>query len=148
MSSKILFNVTYLCQIPCHECKKATRCKNSNPNSKREGEEIDKLVDGLKKARLFRRTGRYYVYILECSDGTYYTGYTPDIERRLKLHNAGKGARYTRDRRPVGLVWRKEYRYFKPAFLTEKRIKNLTRQQKEALVNGKRLHKVFMDAGK
>jgi len=81
-----------------------------------------------------KRCGRHFVYIVECRDGTYYTGYTPDLERRLKLHNNGRGAKYTRDRRPVNLVWSKEYRYFKRAFLEEKRIKKLTREQKEKLV--------------
>ncbi|MBN1353498.1 MAG: GIY-YIG nuclease family protein [Candidatus Omnitrophica bacterium] len=90
------------------------------------------------KQRKFKRSGSFWVYILECKDGTYYTGYTPDIEKRLKLHNAGKGAKYTRDRRPVKLVWCKEYKYFKKAFLEEKRIKRLTREQKEKLVYGKR----------
>lgn len=85
-----------------------------------------------------KRTGRYFTYILECQDGTYYAGYTPDLEKRIKSHNAGRGAKYTRDRRPVKLVWSKEYRYFKKAFLQEKRIKKLTREQKEELVNGKR----------
>jgi len=71
-------------------------------------------------------------------DGTYYTGYTNDLEKRFKEHNDGKrGAKYTRDRRPLKLVWSKEHRYFKKAFLEEKRIKALTRQQKEELVNGK-----------
>jgi putative endonuclease len=83
------------------------------------------------------RKGEYYVYIVRCADGTYYTGYTPDLERRIKLHNAGKGAKYTRDRRPVELAWYKEYKYFKKAFLEEKRIKGLTRPQKDKLVNGK-----------
>lgn len=85
-----------------------------------------------------RRKGKFYVYIVECQNGTYYTGYTPDLVRRIKLHNAGKGAKYTRDRRPVKLVWRKEYKYFKLAFLEEKRIKRLTREQKIKLINGKR----------
>ena len=83
----------------------------------------------------FRRTGKFYVYIVQCQDGTYYTGYTPDLENRLKSHNNGKGAKYTRDRRPVKLVWSKEYKYFKKAFLEEKRIKSLTRKQKEKLVD-------------
>jgi putative endonuclease len=96
----------------------------------------------------FKRLGKFYVYIVECRDGTYYTGYTPDIEKRIKLHNAGRGAKYTRDRRPVNLIWNKEYRQFKSAFLKEKRIKELTRKQKEDLVGGKRLDKVLMDAGK
>ena len=85
--------------------------------------------------RKFKRLGRFYVYIVECRDGTYYAGYTPDIEKRVKLHNAGRGAKYTRDRRPVKLIWRKEYKQFKSAFLEEKRIKELTRKQKEKLVS-------------
>lgn len=83
----------------------------------------------------FARSGKFYVYIVQCQDGTYYTGYTPDIEQRIRLHNEGKAAKYTRDRRPVKLVWCKEYKYFKPAFLEEKRVKKLTRKQKENLVN-------------
>jgi len=85
--------------------------------------------------REFKRTGRFFVYIVECSDGTYYTGYTPDLKKRLELHNKGKGARYTRDRGPVELVWHKEYKQFKRAFLEELRIKKLTRKQKEELID-------------
>ncbi len=81
-----------------------------------------------------KRKSRYYVYLVRCNDETYYAGYTGNLERRIKLHNEGKGAKYTRDRRPVKLVWRKEYKYFKPAFLEEKRIKGLTRKQKERLI--------------
>jgi len=83
-----------------------------------------------------KRTGAHYVYIVECKDGSFYTGYTPHIRKRVKLHNSGRGAKYTRDRKPVKLVWSKKYRYFKNAFLEEKRIKSLTRKQKEALVFG------------
>jgi len=84
-----------------------------------------------------KRTGKFFTYIVECADKTYYTGFTPDIERRIKLHNEGKGAKYTRARRPVNLVWYREYKYFKKAFLEEKRIKKLNRKQKEELVYGK-----------
>jgi putative endonuclease len=87
--------------------------------------------------RKFKRSGRFWVYVVECKDGSYYTGYTPDLKKRIILHNDGKGAKYTRDRRPVRLVWKKCYKYFKLAFLEEKRIKKLTRLQKEILVNGK-----------
>ena len=66
----------------------------------------------------FKRRRVFYVYVLECQDGTYYTGYTNDLENRLKLHNKGIGAKYTRDRRPVKLVWYEEYKYFKKAFKT------------------------------
>jgi putative endonuclease len=86
----------------------------------------------------FKRKGSFFVYITQCKDKTYYTGYTPNLKRRIKLHNKGQGAKYTRDRRPVKLVWSKEYKYFKLAFLEEKRIKRLTRKQKEKLVHGRR----------
>jgi len=83
----------------------------------------------------FKKHGIFYVYILRCRDGTLYTGYTPDILRRLKLHNRGRGAKYTRPRRPAKLVWLKTYRYFRYAFLEEKRIKRLPRREKERLIN-------------
>jgi len=76
----------------------------------------------------------YYVYIVECSDGTYYTGYTIDLENRIRLHNNGRGAKYTRSKRPVKLVWCEEYKCFKEAVKREAEIKKLTRKQKEELV--------------
>jgi putative endonuclease len=82
-----------------------------------------------------KRSGLFFVYILKCRDGTFYTGYTPDLARRLDLHNSGQGAKYTRSRRPVELVWCKEYRYFRCAFLAELKIKKLTRKQKELLID-------------
>jgi putative endonuclease len=82
----------------------------------------------------FIRKGTFYVYILECADGTYYTGYTPDLARRVELHNIGKGAKYTRGRGPVKLIWCREFKYFKNAVAEERRIKSLTRVQKEMLV--------------
>ena len=88
-----------------------------------------------QKRKRFVRTGKFYVYIVRCADGTYYTGYTPSLGRRIKLHNAGKGAKYTRQHRPVKLVWYKKYRYFKVAFKKEIAIKKLKRAQKELLIN-------------
>lgn len=88
----------------------------------------------LRKKR-FIRSGQFYVYILRCADNTFYTGYTPNLENRIKLHNAGKGAKYTRERRPVELVWWREYKYFKKAFLEEIRIKRLRKKQKQKLIN-------------
>jgi len=82
----------------------------------------------------FKRKGKHYVYILECADKTFYTGYTPNLSRRVKLHNSAKGAKYTRTRLPVKLVWHKKYKYFKVAFLEELRIKRLSRKQKETLI--------------
>ena len=81
-----------------------------------------------------KRKGMFHVYIVECSDGTYYTGYTNNLEKRLKRHNDGLASKYTRSRLPVKLIWCKEYKYYKKAFLEEKRIKELTRKQKEKLI--------------
>ena len=83
----------------------------------------------------FKRTGIYYVYILKCSDGTYYTGYTNGLEKRIKEHNNGKrGAKYLRGKRPVKLAWCKEYGYYKRAVSREREIKRLTHKEKEKLI--------------
>lgn len=96
--------------------------------------------------RKIERGKKFYTYIVECSDGTYYAGYTVDLEKRLKRHNDGLASKYTRARLPVTLVWKKEYSQFKSAFKTELAIKNLTRMQKEELVSGRRLDTVLADA--
>ena len=93
--------------------------------------------------RAFTRQGQFYVYILQCQDGTYYTGHTNNLQRRVSQHNAGKGAWYTKVKGAKKVVWIKKYCRFKPAFLMEKRIKKLTRSQKESLVSGKRLESVL-----
>ena len=76
-----------------------------------------------------------YTYILECADGTYYTGWTTDLEKRLKAHNSGKGAKYTKSRRPVRFVYYEEYEDKISAMKREYAIKQLTRQEKEALMS-------------
>lgn len=78
-----------------------------------------------------------YVYLLECSDGTLYCGWTNDIEKRLKAHNSGKGAKYTRSRLPVRLVYLEEYESSVEAQKREYRIKRLTRNEKLSLINKK-----------
>ena len=78
----------------------------------------------------------WYVYILECSDNTYYTGSTNNINARLELHNLQKGANYTRGRTPVRLVHRESFRTKAKAFKHEALIKKFTRKQKEKLVRG------------
>lgn len=75
-----------------------------------------------------------YVYIIECADGTYYTGWTNDLERRIKMHSNGIGAKYTRGRGPVRLVYHEEFDDKKEAMKREYRIKKLTRKEKEDLV--------------
>jgi len=76
----------------------------------------------------------YYVYILQCADSTYYTGCTNNIEKRLNEHNQSKwGAHYTKIRRPVKLIYKKEYKTLTTARGREKEIKGWTRKEKEAL---------------
>lgn len=76
----------------------------------------------------------HYVYILRCSDGTLYTGYTVDLDARLAVHNAGRGAKYTRSRRPVALVYSRRFRSMGKALTCEYALKQLTRAGKEALI--------------
>jgi len=82
----------------------------------------------------FRRLGKFYVYIVECRDGTYYTGSTNDLEDRIGRHNKGHGAKSLRGKLPVKLVYAKEYRYFKNVLHAERNMKKLTRAQKEELI--------------
>ena len=75
-------------------------------------------------------------YILKCSDGTLYTGWTNNLEKLLKEHNAGQGAKYTRGRRPVKLVYTEIHDTKREAMQRESQIKKLTRKEKEALIQG------------
>lgn len=77
----------------------------------------------------------FYCYILECADGTYYTGWAIDPERRLAVHNKGRGARYTRTRCPVKLVYVEELPDRKSAMKREIAIKRMTRTGKGKLID-------------
>ncbi|OIJ20541.1 hypothetical protein BKP45_09025 [Anaerobacillus alkalidiazotrophicus] len=77
---------------------------------------------------------KHFVYILECGDGTYYTGYSNDVQARLKKHLQGKGAKYTRGRTPLSLVYEKGFETKEEALQAEYSIKKLTRQKKERLI--------------
>ena len=81
-----------------------------------------------------REKRMHYTYMLRCKDGTYYTGYTNDLEKRVKAHNDGKGARYTKGRGPVELVYYEEYEEKSPAMHREWKIKQLSRNGKEELI--------------
>ncbi|MDE6087856.1 MAG: GIY-YIG nuclease family protein [Oscillospiraceae bacterium] len=76
----------------------------------------------------------FYVYILECADGSLYTGYTNDLQKRIQTHNAGKGAKYTRSRLPVKLVYSEIYKDKTSALRREYAIKQFTRAQKLFLI--------------
>lgn len=82
-----------------------------------------------------KKSAGYWVYVLRCADGTLYTGITTDVERRTAVHNSGKGAKYTRSRLPVAVVYR-EFCPDKPAALRrESAIKRLSRPEKLALLS-------------
>ena len=78
--------------------------------------------------------GDHHVYVLECADGSLYTGYTTDVERRVAEHDAGEGAKYTRGRTPVELVHTESFDSRSAATRREHEIKALSRAAKERLV--------------
>ena len=84
-----------------------------------------------------------YVYILRCADGTLYTGWTTDPERRTAAHNAGKGAKYTKARRPVELVYLEEYDDRIEAQRREYEIKQFSRAEKEELIGGQNTGSIY-----
>ncbi|MFC3477779.1 GIY-YIG nuclease family protein [Halobacterium litoreum] len=75
----------------------------------------------------------HYVYVVECSDGTYYTGYTTDVQRRVAEHDAGDGAKYTRGRTPVELRYTESFESKSAAMSREYEIKQLSRSEKAEL---------------
>ena len=75
-----------------------------------------------------------YSYILKCKDDSLYTGWTNDLKKRITSHNAGKGAKYTKARRPVELVYYEEFQTREEAMKREYAIKQLSRKEKEALI--------------
>ena len=77
----------------------------------------------------------YYVYIVKCSDSSLYCGYTNDIEKRIKTHNNGLGAKYTKSRLPVSLVYLEEAETKSDALKREAAIKKLTKKQKLVLIS-------------
>jgi putative endonuclease len=77
-----------------------------------------------------------YMYILLCSNGSYYTGSTNDIEKRIAQHQAGEGASFTKKNLPVKLVYCEEFQRIDEAFYREKQVQGWNRKKKEALING------------
>lgn len=86
------------------------------------------------------------MYILKCSDGSYYTGSTKNIEQRLDQHQSGKGSKYTKNKLPVELVYLEEYSRIDEAFYREKQVQGWTRKKKQALMQSKwnSLHELAM----
>ena len=77
---------------------------------------------------------QWVVYILQCRDGTLYTGITDRLEHRIKAHNEGKGAKYTRGRGPVMLLWQEQCEGHSQALRREAQVKRLSRAEKLALI--------------
>ena len=77
---------------------------------------------------------KWYLYILRCADGTLYTGITTDVEARLETHRSGKGAKYTRGRGPLELVYREECEDHSQALKRELAVKAMSREQKQKLI--------------
>ena len=90
-----------------------------------------------ERCKNLKRKGRAivnYTYIVECKDKTLYTGWTNDLQKRIKTHNDGKGAKYTKSRLPVRLVYYEVYKTKQEAMRREYEIKQLTREQKKKLI--------------
>lgn len=79
-------------------------------------------------------TNEFYIYVLECNDGSWYTGYTNDIEKRLVKHQQGKGAKYTRGRGPFKLIWKECFSTKEEAMREEYAFKRKTRKEKERYI--------------
>ena len=77
-----------------------------------------------------------WMYILECADGSYYTGSTNNLDLRLQQHQAGEGANHTKKRLPLKLIYYEEYSRIDVAFFREKQVQGWSRKKKEALING------------
>lgn len=78
-----------------------------------------------------------YTYILKCSDGSYYTGWTNNLENRIKMHNTGRGSKYTRARLPVVLIYYEKFSTKSEAMSRECQIKKMSRKEKEILIQSK-----------
>jgi predicted GIY-YIG superfamily endonuclease len=83
------------------------------------------------------RSSRWHLYIVKCSDRTFYTGITNDLEHRLEMHNAGKASRYTRSRLPVILVYQERCKNRSDALKKEYSIKSLSRREKKEYIVSK-----------
>ena len=81
----------------------------------------------------------WYLYILRCKDGTYYTGITTDVEKRLEVHRSGKGAKYTRGRGPLELVYSETCENHSQALKRECEVKKLPKEQKQQLILSRKL---------
>lgn len=85
-----------------------------------------------QKFKRFTMEVKAYMYVVECCDGSYYTGYTTDVKKRVTVHNSGKGAKYTRARLPVKLIYAEGFTSKEEAMSAEALLKRKKRAQKES----------------
>ena len=88
----------------------------------------------MKRNKAGKKPAGFFVYLLKCSDESYYCGFTKNIEQRIEAHNSGKGAKYTRARRPVVLAYSEKKKTVLQAMRREREIKSFSRRQKEELI--------------
>lgn len=93
------------------------------------------MVPILQKFKRFTMDHKAYMYVVECCDGTYYTGYTTDVKKRIAVHNSGKGAKYTRARLPVKLIYVEGFDSKEEAMSAEALLKRKKRPQKERFLS-------------
>jgi len=103
-------------------------------NKKINNEISNSFAESLESEASYLLGDYYYVYMVECSDGSIYTGIAKDVSKRILVHNKGKGAKYTKPRLPVVLKWKKMCIDRSMASKYEYRIKKLTRKQKLKLI--------------
>jgi len=104
-----------------------------------------RMLQGMQKkeeGKSKKKRERWFVYILRCRDGTFYTGITNDLKRRCQQHNKGSGARYTRTRLPVRLIFSKSCRNRTEALVRECAIKSLSRKKKKGLIKKTRAYRI------
>ena len=104
--------------------------EKEKPLSRKKGSR--KKRSGSKKSK--KKDEAWFLYVLKCNDDTFYTGITKDLERRFKMHNDGKAARYTRVRRPVEMLYQEPCGSRTEALVRECAVKAYSRKQKEALI--------------
>jgi putative endonuclease len=92
-------------------------------------------MGGVRSKKAEKQRGSYFVYVLLCDDGSYYTGYTNNVGLRFERHKKGYGARYTRIRRPEKVVYVEEFRTRRAAIRRELQIKSLSHSEKHELVS-------------
>jgi putative endonuclease len=101
-------------------------------------EDVASFVSGSRPAFRVLECLVHFVYIVRCADGTLYTGYARDPKARVKVHNAGRGARYTSGRRPVRLVYTETFESVGDALRREMALKRRSRAEKETLIGRRR----------